>query len=162
MSTVFSDLDKMRRLLLTRQSCVAINTADESYALGVLKNVCMEMGLNLYLWSVTEGLRSGIVADSADIGARVLSTLVGDLTVGVAVSPANARFDLNEDGTVKPMHTWGEDLTRCIQSIKISHHGKGEDKEEITEVKFHSKGKALSDEKLEAKIVMPRLSPGGK
>ncbi len=64
MSTVFSDLDKMRRLLLTRQSCVAINTADESYALGVLKNVCMEMGLNLYLWSVTEGLRSGIVADS--------------------------------------------------------------------------------------------------
>jgi len=56
-----------------------------------------------------------------------------------------AKFDigrtLNEDGTTKPIQEWGEDLTRCIQSIKLVKAAK--DGNEIVEVTFSRKGAAL-------------------
>jgi hypothetical protein len=56
-----------------------------------------------------------------------------------------AKFDigktLNKDGTTKPIQEWGEDLTRCIQSVKLTPAGKG--RKEVVEVTFSRKGAAL-------------------
>src|SRR5690242_6733371 len=59
-----TDSEQFAQLLEARNACVSIVTFGEQYALSVVRDVAMERGMNLRLWSVTRGLRDGLVADA--------------------------------------------------------------------------------------------------
>ncbi|CAN5627531.1 AAA family ATPase [soil metagenome] len=55
------DHDQLRELLTARHPCVAITTLEESHALSIVREVAMDAGMNVRLWSVTTGLRDGMI-----------------------------------------------------------------------------------------------------
>lgn len=57
-----SDRDQLERLFLTRHPCVLVNTYEEDYVLKVLAEIAVERGCELWVWSVTLGLRDGLIA----------------------------------------------------------------------------------------------------
>jgi hypothetical protein len=59
-----TDTERFAQLLDARNACVSIVTFEEQYALSVVRDVAIDRGINLRLWSVTTGLRDGLVADA--------------------------------------------------------------------------------------------------
>src|SRR4051812_2084048 len=62
-----TDQERLNQLVVARHGCVAIATTDEQYVLGVLRQLAVERGLEMWLWSVTLGWRDGLLADSPPI-----------------------------------------------------------------------------------------------
>ncbi|WP_428938548.1 AAA family ATPase [Fontivita pretiosa] len=62
-----SDEQRLDRLLVARHPCVTIFTYEENDALAVVRNVAMQRGLDLWLWTISAGLRDGLIASSASL-----------------------------------------------------------------------------------------------
>jgi ATP-dependent 26S proteasome regulatory subunit len=56
-----SDLHRLERLLRARHECIWIPTMEESYALRLVKDAALNAGMTLRVWSITHGVRDGIV-----------------------------------------------------------------------------------------------------
>src|SRR5215213_2376156 len=59
-----TDLEQINQLITARHPCLAITTFEEDYVLGLLRQAAVERGLELWLWSITRGVRDGLLADS--------------------------------------------------------------------------------------------------
>src|SRR5437762_9793426 len=62
-----SDLDQLNQLITARHPCLAVSTFEEEYVLGLLREVAVERGWELWLWSITQGVHDGLVADTPAI-----------------------------------------------------------------------------------------------
>ena len=62
-----SDRDQLERLFLTRHPCVLVSTYEEEYLLKLLGEMCVERGCELWVWSVTRGLRDGLLNNSPSV-----------------------------------------------------------------------------------------------
>lgn len=62
--TARTDAQRLADLLLARHPCVSIVTFEEADALLAVRECAVEQGQNLRVWSVTLGLRDGLLEDS--------------------------------------------------------------------------------------------------
>src|SRR5215207_6908897 len=62
-----SDRDRLEQLLKSRHACVSVVTYEEEYVLQLLSEVALERGMELRVWSVTYGLRDGMVAGTPPV-----------------------------------------------------------------------------------------------
>lgn len=56
-----NDLHRLERLLRARHECISIATMEESHALRLVKDAALNAGTSLRIWSITHGVRDGIV-----------------------------------------------------------------------------------------------------
>ena len=56
-----TDLERLQQLVAARHACVAVSTYEEDYVLGLLRHIAVEQGRDLWLWTVTLGLRDGLI-----------------------------------------------------------------------------------------------------
>src|SRR5947209_6171435 len=62
-----SDRTNLEQLILAKHPCVTVATVDEGYALALLREVAVEAGREMWLWTVTEGLREGLLSKAAPL-----------------------------------------------------------------------------------------------
>ena len=62
-----TDFDHFNQLITARHSCIAVSTFEEDYVLGLLRQLAVERGWEIWLWSVTTGVRDGLIADSPPV-----------------------------------------------------------------------------------------------
>lgn len=62
-----TDQQRIQQLMKARHPCVTIVTPEEEYALRVMRDVAMESGGELLVWTVIRGVHDGLVADSPAI-----------------------------------------------------------------------------------------------
>ena len=62
-----TDLEQLNQLITARHPCLAVATFEEEYVLGLLRQVAVERGWDLLLWSVTHGVRDGLLANSRSV-----------------------------------------------------------------------------------------------
>src|SRR6185312_7213717 len=66
-SPVMTDRQKLEQLYLTRHPVVTIQTFEEEYVLGLYREIAVEGQCELWIWSATDGLHDGLVANSTPI-----------------------------------------------------------------------------------------------
>src|SRR5687767_7141340 len=62
-----TDLEHINQLITARHPCLAVATFEEDYVLGLLRQVAVDRGWDLWLWSITHGVRDGLLANSPPI-----------------------------------------------------------------------------------------------
>ncbi|HEY7089149.1 MAG TPA: AAA family ATPase [Tepidisphaeraceae bacterium] len=62
-----TDPERFKHLLLARHPMVSVITYEEDYALAIVRQVAMEEGRDVWLWTVCTGLRDGMIERSASI-----------------------------------------------------------------------------------------------
>ncbi len=62
-----TDQERFSQLVQARHPCVSILTYEEDYALSVVREAVVEQGWEMMLWTVTSGLRDGLIENSASI-----------------------------------------------------------------------------------------------
>lgn len=58
-----SDRERFEQLLAARHSCVLMRTYEEDYALSIVRNTAIERGQDMWLWTISMGLRDGLIAN---------------------------------------------------------------------------------------------------
>src|SRR5678815_4644558 len=62
-----TDLEQLNQLITARHPCLAVATFEEEYVLGLLRQIAVERQWDLWLWSVTHGVRDGLLANSRSV-----------------------------------------------------------------------------------------------
>jgi hypothetical protein len=62
-----TDQKRFEQLVDARHPCVTIVTYEEEYALSVLRQAAIERGWDMWMWTVTTGLRDGLLERSASL-----------------------------------------------------------------------------------------------
>lgn len=62
--TQMTDSERFQRILAARHPCVAILTFEEPHALSIVRQVALDKGVDLWLWSICDGLRDGLIEDA--------------------------------------------------------------------------------------------------
>lgn len=79
-----TDQTRLESLLNARHPCVSIITYEEDHALAAIRHVAVEQEADLWVWSVTQGLRDGLIA--------------GSLALPETEHPAAALFHIGRTG----------------------------------------------------------------
>jgi AAA+ superfamily predicted ATPase len=58
------DVQRLQRLFVSQHPCVSIHTVEEGDVLQVLRTMAVEVGVDLWQWTSTDGLRDGLLSDS--------------------------------------------------------------------------------------------------
>ncbi len=59
-----TDRDRLEELIVARHPCVWIQTNEEEYVLGMLREIAIELQRDLWLWTVSLGVRDGMLSGS--------------------------------------------------------------------------------------------------
>src|SRR5687767_11839584 len=62
-----NDREGLEQLIRARHPCMRIVTHEEDYALRVLREIAVALGLDLWTWSIVGGVRDGLIENSASI-----------------------------------------------------------------------------------------------
>ena len=62
-----NDRDELEKLIAARQPCVAVQTVEEEYVLTLLREIGVERGIDVWVWSVSIGLRDGLLSGADPI-----------------------------------------------------------------------------------------------
>src|SRR5687767_4031306 len=62
-----TDLEQINQLINARHPCLAVSTFEEEYVLGLVRQVAVDRGWDLWLWSITRGVSDGLLADSPPV-----------------------------------------------------------------------------------------------
>ena len=60
-----TDRENLHQILLSRHPLVTIQTFEEEYVLLLIRELAVNLQTELWTWTVTEGLREGLLANSA-------------------------------------------------------------------------------------------------
>jgi AAA+ superfamily predicted ATPase len=60
-----TDQQRFEQLVTARHPCIAIATAEEDYALRIIRDTAIERGLEMWLWSITTGVRDALIDNAA-------------------------------------------------------------------------------------------------
>ncbi len=66
-SAAAGDKERLRELLVAGHPAVAIGTLEEEYALGLLRELAGDSGWDLWLWSVSRGVRDGLISEAPNV-----------------------------------------------------------------------------------------------
>jgi SpoVK/Ycf46/Vps4 family AAA+-type ATPase len=85
-----SDIDELNKLFACRHPCVSIQTYEESQALEIVRQAALQRGCDLWLWSISTGLRDGLLENGPSIAetenpAAALYRIVKDKFKGIIV-----------------------------------------------------------------------------
>ncbi|UCG48615.1 MAG: AAA family ATPase [Phycisphaerales bacterium] len=58
------DSDRLKQLIKGGYCCISIVTLEEQYALDAVRQATMDLGRDMWVWSVAGGVRDGLLADS--------------------------------------------------------------------------------------------------
>ena len=61
------DVDELAQLVRLDHPCIAINTFEEDYALGLLREIALSQNRGLWVWAASGGVQDALLADSAGI-----------------------------------------------------------------------------------------------
>jgi len=67
MSIMLTDHERFEQLITARHACVSIVTSEEGYALSIVGDTAMKRQCDYWLWSVTRGVRDGMLADAPPV-----------------------------------------------------------------------------------------------
>ena len=62
-----TDREGLQHLVVSRHACIAVVTHDEPYVLTLLREVAVQRGAEMWVWSVTLGWREGLLAGSPPV-----------------------------------------------------------------------------------------------
>src|SRR5438552_2264347 len=62
-----TDQERLEQLFLAEHPCIAILTCEEEAAMDVVRSAAVEAGREMLQWSVTQGVRDGLLAESAAV-----------------------------------------------------------------------------------------------
>src|SRR5437868_4670067 len=62
-----TDVDRLDQLFRGEHPCVVISTMEEDAAVELVTSVCVEKNLEMQLWSMSHGLRDGLMTDVPSI-----------------------------------------------------------------------------------------------
>ncbi len=62
-----NDIEQFEQLVKGENCCISVVTHEEQYALEIVRQAAMNLGRDIWLWSVAQGVRDGILADSPAI-----------------------------------------------------------------------------------------------
>ena len=71
-----NDFEGFEKLITGGYSCISIITDEEDYALDIIRAAARKFGRDLWIWSVSEGVREGL--GMLDSGPKVPDTLIPD------------------------------------------------------------------------------------
>lgn len=63
----YPDIPRLRRLLAARHACISLVTHDEAHAMELLRLLAMDLQWDFWLWSVTRGVRDGLLAGAPTV-----------------------------------------------------------------------------------------------
>src|SRR6202021_2079233 len=58
------DVQRLQRLFVSQHPCLSIRTVEEDDVLQVLRTMSVEVGVDLWQWTSTVGLRDGLLSDA--------------------------------------------------------------------------------------------------
>jgi len=58
------DIERFTQLITGGYSCISIVTYEEQYALEIVRQVALGLNRDMWIWSVSGGIRDGLLADS--------------------------------------------------------------------------------------------------
>lgn len=130
-----SDRDQLDQLIRARHGCIAVQTFEEDYVLGLVGELAIEHGRDVWTWSITTGLHDGLVSggaatpDSEHPAASLY--LIGEGTPGGEQAPQRPPIYVLLDlvGHLKDertLRTLRDAVARCRRQgstiILIDHH----------------------------------------
>ena len=62
-----TDSEQLQRLFMSRTPLVAVQTFEEDYVLGLIRELVLELRSELWIWSATDGLHEGLLAGATPI-----------------------------------------------------------------------------------------------
>jgi AAA+ superfamily predicted ATPase len=62
-----TDRKQLEQFLINRRPWILMQTFEEEYVLGLLREIALEMQLELWIWSATDGLRDGLLSGSVPV-----------------------------------------------------------------------------------------------
>jgi len=62
-----TDRKQLEQFLINRRPWVVVQTFEEDYVLGLLREIAVDTQLELWIWSATDGLRDGLLSESAAV-----------------------------------------------------------------------------------------------
>jgi ATP-dependent 26S proteasome regulatory subunit len=109
------DRNDLELLINARHGCITIGTADEEYVLGIFREIAVSTGRDLWMWTVTGGLRDALLAGANPVPDtnHVAAALVY-LIEQIAPGPLCVLLDLPghlKDETV--LRTFREAVAHC-------------------------------------------------
>ncbi len=61
------DIERLKKLITSGYSCISIITYEEQYALEIVRQAAIALNRDLWIWSVTSGVKDGLLAESLSI-----------------------------------------------------------------------------------------------
>ena len=58
------DIEQFIRLIKGGDSCISIVTFEEHYALEIIRNTVLDLKRDMFIWSISSGVRDGLLAES--------------------------------------------------------------------------------------------------
>jgi AAA+ superfamily predicted ATPase len=62
-----TDRERLTRLIRAQHACISIVTYEEAYAVALLRDIALELSRQLWIWSVSDGVQEGLLAESPAI-----------------------------------------------------------------------------------------------
>jgi hypothetical protein len=59
-----NDRARLEQIMLARHPCVAVTTVEEEHVLGLLREIAVEAQRDMLQWTITDGLRDGLIAQT--------------------------------------------------------------------------------------------------
>ncbi len=117
------DTEKLNALLAAQQPCISIVTIEEHYALSVVREVAIERGQNLRIWSITSGLHDGLIEDGPVVpdtthpAAALVSLASQSRTSQGIVAMLDLGPNLNDARTMRAFRDAVASMARARESI---------------------------------------------
>lgn len=113
-----TDRQRFEKLIVARHPCVSIVTFEERQALELVTHTAVELGLDVLLWSVTGGLRDGLVEGAASIPdtenpAAALFHLARNQNKRTIVVMLDLAGHLKDEWALRTMREAIERIARC-------------------------------------------------
>ena len=62
-----NDRERFGHLLARKHACISIVSHEEDYSLGIIREAAVEVGRELWLWNIVDGVRDGLLANSVPV-----------------------------------------------------------------------------------------------
>lgn len=167
-----TDRENIERLIASRHPCAVVSTFEEDYVLGLLREIAIERGSELWLWTVSKGIRDGLLAGSRPVpdtehpaaalyyaaenqkgGVWVMADLAGhlkdDRTLRV-LREAISRFA--ESGTTLLLVDHHDDLPPVIRATTLSFQISLPDETELEAIVKQTLRKANEEHRIECNL----------
>jgi AAA+ superfamily predicted ATPase len=121
-----TDRDSLQQLMLARHSCIAIPTLEETHVLTMLRDIAVDARREMLQWTITDGLRDGLVAQSGaiadtDAPAGALYHLTKNVTGPVICAMLDLAGHLKDERVLRTLRETIEHFNRTGGTLVLIH-----------------------------------------